>query len=162
MKKDGDKLTVESYYVWKRGAAAGSVSSETAGLTFFSQNQMEEYQLTLAGGEAVSLSDAHNAIAFDEKAGVKMVTVTVKCSGEVINRGGKLTREEQRVLGRQIEVYMNELAGRVLSDRAIDVTDSFRKLGAKREWYFYYLGQEEVYEQDILIRYETDIDWVNL
>lgn len=162
VKKDGDKLVVENYYVWKRGAPAGNVDSETARLSLFTQNQMEKYQLTLAGGEVVSLSDAHNAITFDEKDGAKTVTVTVKCIGEVLNRSGELTGEEQRVIGRQIEVYMNELAESVLSERAIDVTDSFRKLDAKREWYFYYLGQEEVYEQDILIQYETDIDWVNL
>lgn len=162
LQKDGDKLAVEDYYVWKRGAPAGSVDSETARLSFFTQNQMEEYRAALVGGEVVSLSDAHNSIAFDEKDGEKTVTVTVKCSGEIMNRSGKLTREEQQVLDRQIEVYMNELAGRVLLERAIDVTGSFRKLGAKREWYFYYLGQEDVYEQDILIRYEADIDWVNL
>lgn len=162
VKRDGDKLAIENYYVWKRGAAAGNVDSETAGLSLFTQNQMGKYQLTLAGGEVVSLFDAHNAVAFDEKDGVKVVTMKVKCSGEVINRGDKLTREEQQMLTRQIEVYMNELAGRVLLERSIDVTDSFRKLGAKREWYFYYLGREDAYEQDILIRYETDIDWVNL
>lgn len=159
---DVDKAVVGKYYVWKRGAAAGIVDAETAMLSFFTQNQVEDYQLALDGGEVVSLFDAHNAVGFAEEKGAKTVTVTVHCSGEVVNCSGKLTVKEQQMLENRLEGYMNELSGQVLSSQRVDVVNSFLKLGALREWYVYYEGQEEVYEQDITIRYHVDIDWVNL
>lgn len=162
VKRDVDKLSVENYYVWKRGAPAGIIDSETAVLSFFMQNQMEEYRLALAGGEVVRLFDAHNVVTFDDEDDTKTVTVTICGSGEVINHRGQLGVEEQQALERQLDTYMNALAGRSLAEQAVDVSNSFRKLGAKRDWYFYYLGQEGVYEQDIRICCRMDIDWVNL
>lgn len=157
---DGDKLAVESYYVWKRGSAAGRIEGEAAELSFFTQNQMEKYLLTLAEGVVVSLSDAHNTITFGEKNGEKTVFVTIKCSGEAVNRSGRLSREEQKELEQHLETYMNGLAGRVLEERRVDVTNSFRKLGAKREWYCYYQEQQEMYEPEVRIQFQTDVDWI--
>lgn len=162
VKRDGDKLSVENYYVWKRGIPAGIVDSETAVLSFFIQNQMEEYRLMLMGGEVVSLSDAHNTIAFDEKNDTKTVTVTILCSGEVLNRSESVSGEEQQLLEQELDAYMKELTEHAFAEQAVDVSNSFRKLGAKRNWYFYYRKQEEVYEQDIRLEYRMDIDWVNL
>ena len=44
------KPAVTKYYVWKRGEAEGMFDSQTALLSFFTQNQKEEYTLTLADG----------------------------------------------------------------------------------------------------------------
>lgn len=162
VKRDGDKLSVENYYVWKRGMPAGIVDSETAVLSFFIQNQMEEYRVALAGGSVVRLFDTHNAIAFDEKDDTKIVTVTLACSGEVLNHSGSMSEEEQQLSEQELDAYMNELTGRAFAEQAVDVSNSFRKLGVERDWYFYYREREEVYEQDIRLAYRIDIDWVNL
>lgn len=159
--REEDSLVVDRYYVWRRGAAFGSVDSQTAMLSFFTQNQMEKYQLTLENGAVVALSDAHNEIAFVEQDGKKTVVAKIRCSGEVISPKAA-SQKEQQALTRQIETYMNQLAQQTLAEWQIDVTDSFRKLGAKRDWYFYYQGQREVYEQEIEVVYEVAIDWVNL
>lgn len=156
-----DSLTVDSYYVWRRGEAYGSADAKTALLSFFTQNGMEEYQVTLENGAVVSLSDAHNKIIFEEEGGAKTVSVQMKCSGEVINQG-VLEEKERKELTEQLEAYMNAIAERTLADKQIDVTDSFRKLGSKRDWYFAYSKQPELYEQDIQVNYELSVDWINL
>ena len=48
------KPAVTKYYVWKRGEAEGMFDSQTA-LLSFTQNQKEEYTLTLADGVDVRL-----------------------------------------------------------------------------------------------------------
>lgn len=162
VKRDGDKLAVENYYVWKRGMPAGIADSETAVLSFFIQDQMEEYRLILAGGEVVRLFDSHNTITFEEKEDGKTVTVTLVCSGEVLNRSGNMSEKEQQLLEQELKEYMNEITERVIEEQEVDVSNSFRKLGEEREWYFYYRKREEVYEQDVRLEYRMDIDWVNL
>lgn len=162
VKRDGDKLSVENYYVWKRGMPAGIADSETAVLSFFIQDQMEEYRLVLAGGEVVRLFDSHNTITFDEKNGAKTVTVTLACSGEVLNRSGNMSGEERQLSEQGLEAYMNALTERAIAEQEVDVSNSFRKLGEERDWYFYYREREEVYEQDIRVEYRMDIDWVNM
>lgn len=156
-----DSLSIDQYYVWRRGKAVGTVDSQTAMLSFFTQNRMEEYQLTLQDGVVVSLFDARNEIEFEEKNGTKQVTAQIKCSGEFI--GERVTDEAKREeICEQIEEYMNRVAGQVLEQQKVDVTDSFRKLGAMREWYVYYQNHAETYEDDIRLNYEVSIDWVNL
>lgn len=159
--KEDDNLVIDRYYVWRRGEAFGSVDSQTAMLSFFTQNQMEKYQLTLKEGAVVALSDAHNEIAFVEQDGKKTVVAKIRCNGEVISKR-VAAQKEQQALTRQIETYMNQLAQQTLAERQIDVTDSFRKLGARRDWYFFYQGQQDAYEQDIEVVYDVVIDWVNL
>lgn len=158
--KDGE-LVIDSYYVWRRGEAFGSVDSQTAMLSFFTQNQIDKYQLALEDGTVVSLSDAHNEISFAEQDGRKIVVASIRCNGEVVS-AGTTAQNGQQGLTRQIEGYMNRLAQQTLSERQIDVTNSFRKLGAERDWYFYYQRQRNAYEQDITVIYDVSIDWIHL
>lgn len=58
------KPAVTKYYVWKRGEAEGMFDSQTALLSFFTQNQKEEYALTLADGVDVRLFAPHNQVIF--------------------------------------------------------------------------------------------------
>lgn len=155
-----EELVIERYYVWRRGEAFGIVDSRTAMLSFFTQNQMEKYQMTLEDGTVVSLSDAHNKLSFSEQEGKKTVVANIRCSGEVISAGA--TAENGQQLAWQIEAYMNRIAEQTLAELQIDVTNSFRKLGAKRDWYFYYQGQKNAYEQDIDVIYDVSVDWINL
>lgn len=159
--REDKNLIIERYYVWRRGEAFGSVDNQTAMLSFFTQNQMENYQLTLEEGAVVSLSGAHNEIAFTEQNGKKIVTAKIRCNGETISPG-MAAQKERQALTQQIESYMNQLAQQALTERKIDVTNSFRKLGARRDWYFYYQGQQDAYEEDIEVVYETEINWTNL
>lgn len=152
---------IARYYVWKRGMPCGTVESPSALLSFFTQNQMEQYQLVLADGTAVTLSDARNQISFVENGGKKTVQAAIRCNGETTKQGME-EKSTQRALTRQIEAYMNAVARQTLEAQQIDITDSFRKLGAKRDWYFYYQENPRRYEEEIQIRYEVEIDWVNL
>lgn len=157
---ENEDLVINDYYVWQRGKAAGKVDSQTAMLSFFTQNQMDEYQMTFENGAVVSLFDAHNEIIFSEERGMKIVTAKIHCSGEGISPGTTKEKEKE-VLAQEIEAYMNRIACQSLQ-RQIDVTNSFRKLGAKREWYFSYLREKENYEHDITVVYDVSVDWVNL
>lgn len=152
--KEKDGLVIDRYYVWRRGEAFGTVDSQTAMLSFFTQNQIDNYQLILENGIVVSLFDAHNEISFLEKNNKKTVIAKIRCNGKMVSPGA--------VTEKEIQDYMNDLANQTLAERQIDVTDSFRKLGAKRDWYFLYRGQDDTYEQDIQIIYDVSIDWVNL
>ena len=65
-------------------------------------------------------------------------------------------------MAEQANVWMDQMAEQALAKRQVDVTNSFRELGAKRDWYFYYQDKSESYEQDIEVKYDLVIDWVNL
>lgn len=157
---EDDTPVVEKYYVWKRGQAAGSVDNQTALLSFFTENDMEEYRLTLADGAAVSLFSEHNEVHFTETEKEKEIVVQIKCNGEIISSGTE--GESKADLARQIEVHMNELAVQAL-EQQIDVSNSYRKLGGEaRDWYLEYEKNPLHYETDMKIRYEVQIDWVDL
>lgn len=157
-----DRPVVTNYYVWKRGGMAGVADTSAALLSFFTQNRMEEYRVTLEDGVMVNLSDAHNEIRFEEREGIRTVVVQIACNGEVVNRRQSSETEVQQ-LQTQIEEYMNGVAEQSLRESAIDVTNSFKELGGgARDWYVYYQGQDALYEQDIHILYQMSIDWVNL
>lgn len=158
---EDDKPVVEKYYVWKRGQAAGVVDNQTALLSFFTGDNMEEYRLSLADGAAVSLSLEHNEVHFKETDNGKEIVVQIKCDGEIMSPGTE--GESPDDLARQIEVHMNERAVRALNEQQIDVSNSYRKLGGEaRDWYMTYQKEPLRYEADVSIRYEVEIDWIDL
>ena len=57
---------------------------------------------------------------------------------------------------------MNRLAKQTLSWHGVDVTNSFRKLGAERDGYLCTRERTGTYETALTIRYEVVIDWINL
>ncbi|MBP3488988.1 MAG: GerAB/ArcD/ProY family transporter [Roseburia sp.] len=172
--EDG-KPVVRQYYVLKRGEPAGTVGGDAAVLAFFTDNRMEEYQLSLSDGTQVSLSSPHNEIAFRERAGQREIVVQVHCSGELFgtqqnaasNRrntaGQEQIAQEHARIEQAVASYMNTLAGQTLSEQGIDLSGSYRRLGgAARGWYQEYQKKSARYEGDMRIVYEVDIDWVNL
>lgn len=161
VKKEGKNLAISDYYVWQRGRPCSVIDSGTAQLSFFTQGQMEEYPLVLDDSAAVSLSGVHTGLTFSEENGRKTVTAKVRCSGEWTGAGTPDEGERKRV-AEQANVWMDQMAEQALAKRQVDVTNSFRELGAKRDWYFYYQDKSESYEQDIEVKYDLVIDWVNL
>lgn len=172
--EDG-KPVVRQYYVLKRGEPAGTVGGDAAVLAFFTDNRMEEYQLSLSDGTQVSLSSPHNEIAFRERAGQREIVVQVHCSGELFgtqqnaasNRrntaGQEQIAQDHARIEQEVASYMNTLAGQTLSEQGIDLSGSYRRLGgAARGWYQEYQKKSAQYEGDMRIVYEVDIDWVNL
>ncbi len=172
--EDG-KPVVRQYYVLKRGEPAGTVGGDVAVLAFFTDNRMEEYQLSLSDGTQVSLSSPHNEIAFRERAGQREIVVQVHCSGELFgiqqnaasNRrntaGQEQIAQDHARIEQAVASYMNTLAGQTLSEQGIDLSGSYRRLGgAARGWYQEYQKKSAQYEGDMRIVYEVDIDWVNL
>ena len=161
VKEEQEVLAVDCYYVWKRGAACGKVEKDAALLSFFTQEQMKEYQLPLKDGSAVSLTGAHTKISFGKEGEERQVTVQLRCSGELTG-ARQPEGEEDRRLTSQIEAYMNRLAKQTLSWHGVDVTNSFRKLGAERDGYLCARERTGTYETALTIRYEVVIDWINL
>ena len=95
----------------------------------------------------------------------RCVTVTVTGEGEVLrgmagkSADEKLTTEEETILNERMQDYLNAVADHAL-DRKIDITNSYRKLGAdNRAWYFQYKNAPAAYEQDIKIQYLVKINW---
>lgn len=165
------KPAVTKYYVWKRGEAEGILDSQTALLSFFTQNQMEEYTLTLADGVDVRLFAPHNQVVFSQSK-EKQIIAEISCSGEILyEKPGwrqKLQSENgqslesgdiKKVLDRELADYFQETAQKV----AVDCANSYKKLGGqRRDWYLLYQKQPEQYEKDMEIIYRVKAAWVNM
>lgn len=165
------KPAVTKYYVWKRGEAEGILDGQTALLSFFTQNQMEEYALTLADGVDVRLFAPHNQVVFSQTK-EKQIIAEISCSGEILyEKPGwrqKLQSENgqslesgdiKKVLDRELADYFQETAQKV----AVDCANSYKKLGGqRRDWYLLYQKQPEQYEKDMEIIYRVKVAWVNM
>ena len=162
----GEKPEVTGYEVYKRGNAIGQAESDVALLSFFIANQLEEYVLQLGVNNYVRLSDSNNQITFEQKResnGLlkQQVVVAIDCDGEIIQQRYAVDEKETRDwLQEQAEMYMRAKAAKAL-ERGIDITNSFKKLGNEREWYFYYMQSPDFYEKDIEIIFEVEIDWID-
>lgn len=165
------KPAVTKYYVWKRGEAEGMLDSQTALLSFFTQNQKEEYALTLADGVDVRLFAPHNQVVFSQ-AKEKQIIAEISCSGEILyEKPGwrqKLQSEYgqnlksgdiKKMLEKELEDYFQQTAQKV----EVDCANSYKKLGGqRRDWYLLYQKQPEQYEKDMEIIYRVKVDWVNM
>lgn len=161
---------ITAYEVWKRGRAAGLVDTDTARVAFFTQNFADDYTLQLAPELYVKVDTANCRLKIAEKIGAggltsRCVTVTVSGEGEVLSgmagksADEKLTTEAETILNERMQDYLNAVADHAL-DRKIDITNSYRKLGAdNRAWYFQYKNAPAAYEQDIKIQYLVKINW---
>ena len=165
------KPAVTKYYVWKRGEAEGMFDSQTALLSFFTQNQKEEYTLTLADGVDVRLFAPHNQVVFSQ-AKEKQIIAEISCSGEILyEKPGwrqKLQAEYgqnlksgdiKKMLEKELEDYFQQTAQKV----TVDCANSYKKLGGqRRDWYLLYQKQPEQYEKDMEIIYRVKVAWVNM
>ena len=165
-----DKPQITAYEVWKRGEVAGLVDTDMARAAFFTQNFTNDYALQLAPELYVKVDAANCRMKEAEKIEAggltsRCVTVTVTGEGEVLSgmagksADEKLTTEAQTILNERMQDYLNAVAAHAL-DRKIDITNSYRKLGAdNRAWYFQYKNAPAAYEQDIKIQYLVKINW---
>lgn len=165
------KPAVTKYYVWKRGEAEGMFDSQTALLSFFTQNQKEEYALTLADGVDVRLFAPHNQVIFSQTK-EKQIIAEISCSGEILyEKPGwrqKLQSEYgqnlksgdiKKMLEKELEDYFQQTAQKV----EVDCANSYKKLGGqRRDWYLLYQKQPEQYEKDMEIIYRVKVAWVNM
>lgn len=155
------KPVVDHYYAWKRGTPAGGVDNEAALLSFFTTNEMDSYTLSLKNGVYTRLFDAHNEISFQE-ADTRQIVADIYCSGEILY-DEKVGQSRTAKLEKEISKYMNNLASQVLTDQQIDLTDSYKKLGAhNRIWYYEYKEYPDQYEAEMTILYRIHITWVNM
>ena len=165
------KPAVTKYYVWKRGEAEGMLDSQTALLSFFTQNQKEEYVLTLADGVDMRLFAPHNQVVFSQTK-EKQIIAEISCRGEILyEKPGwrqKLQSEYgqnlksgdiKKMLEKELEDYFQQTAQKV----EVDCANSYKKLGGqRRDWYLLYQKQPEQYEKDMEIIYRVKVDWVNM
>ena len=163
-----EKPVITEYEVWKRGSSTGSVSDETATLSFFTSNQMKEYTLQLEQNHFIRLTNAVGRIDLIEELSnggriEKKAVVQLHCDGEVLYQQENLLPEENKqLLEKQLEEYFNRIAAEAL-ERGVDVTNSRKKLGGyQRDWYFYYQNSPAFYEEDISIEYQIRVNWTNL
>ena len=148
------------YYIWKRGTPDGRVESGAALLSYFTQNELDNYYIKLDQNCTLRLFSPHNRISIEE--GGK-IAVEIVCSGELMyQQPGEGKSQEE--LEQMAEAYMNAVAEETLKGGArADVTNSFKKLGGdRREWYRFYEKEPERFEEDMEIGYQADITWVNL
>ena len=129
------KPAVTKYYVWKRGEAEGMLDSQTALLSFFTQNQKEEYALTLADGVDVRLFAPHNQVVFSQTK-EKQIIAEISCSGEILyEKPGwrqKLQSEYgqnlksgdiKKMLEKELEDYFQQTAQKVEVDCAKNLSE---------------------------------------
>ena len=161
-----EKPAVTAYEVYKRGKALGLAETDMAFLSFFIGNDMKEYLLQIEENQFIKLSSANNEIDFEwdrKNNGLlkKQVVVEIDCNAKIIPNIQMKNREEiERQLEVWIEGYMTQKAAEMLN-QGIDVTNSFKKLGRETEWYIYYSQNPEIYESEIEILFDVDIDLVD-
>lgn len=162
------KPAITEYEVWKRGNAAGCADMNTAMLSFFLCNQLEEYTLKLEENHFITLRGEKNEFVFSEerkKSGIteKYVKVKVVCEGELLYQKESLSREENKKnLERQVLEYFSDTADRALQ-QGIDVTNGYKKLGGyQRDWYARYEASPQFWEEDIAADFSFQINWTNL
>lgn len=162
VKEDG-KPVVESYYVWKRGEPAGRTDTQTALLSFFTENDMKKYTLSLEQEYEVELFDSHNEIRFSGTPEHKTIEVNVRCKGRMAaGAPGKFYSEKE--MQRMSQEYMNRVAAESLGAQpVVDVANSYKKIGGyQRDWYSIFAERPEGYEENLNIVYRLEIVWVNL
>ena len=158
-----EKPAVTGYEVYKRGRALGLTETEMALLSFFIQNEMKEYVLQMGENQFIKLSNAKNEIDFEwdrRKNGLlkKQIIVEIDCDAKILPKVQIKNQEEAEwQLEMWIEEYMTQKAAELLK-QGIDVTNSFKKLGRETEWYIYYSQNSEIYENEVEILFDADID----
>lgn len=157
------KPIVDHYFIWKRGKASGELTNETALLSFFTDNEMDSYVIALEKGEHIRLFGSHNEISFTQREdGRRQIIVDVYCNGEVLYNED-LRDDAAADLEKALAEYMNDTAAKALLEYRVDVTDSFKRLGAeKRDWYFEYRKNADAFEKEMHTEYRMHVTWVNL
>ncbi len=151
------KPKVQAYCVWKRGTPAGMISPEEAKVSFFMQNKLKSYLLSVGDHVIVELGGGRSRVTFDEKNGQRQVSVQICCSGNIVSQKGETSEEE---LTEALTAYVNETAEQLRKEQGIDLANSYRKLGgAERGWYFAYRSAPETYEASVEIVCDLQIDW---
>ena len=161
--REEDSFFVKRYYVVRRGVPVGICESEAARLSFFAQNKMRTYTLSLDPGFGVELSEAQNRIAFSGTREEKVIELYVRCKGKVVAQpAGKFY--SKRELERMCETYLNQIAQEMIQrEKPVDITNSYKKIGAeKREWYDWVTMYETQYEHGTKVVCHVEITWVNL
>ncbi len=161
-----EKPAVTAYEVYKRGTAVGLAETDMALLSFFIGNDMKEYVLQTGENQFIKLSSAKNEIDFEwdrRNNGLlkKQVIVEVDCDAKILPKIQIKNKEEAKwQLETWLEEYMTQKASELLK-QGIDVTNSFKKLGQENEWYIYYSQNPEIYESEIEILFDVEIDVIN-
>ena len=154
---------IGEYFVWRRGEPVGAVDSGTALLSYFSENEMKEYSLSLEDGTVVTLFSPHNEVRFVDVTSEREIVVEVRCSGELGSYKAVGQDVTKSGVEREIEAYMNKLAETAMNEGRIDLSGSYRKLGSgSRDWYAEYVQGDAQYEEEMAIVYRVEINWVNL
>lgn len=162
------KPVISAYRTWQRGKAGSLVDTDTAMLSFFTENQLKEYTIQLACSHYVRLTDLKNRIELVEEIasnGItqKKIVIHTECDGELLYQQESRPADENREwLKEQLEAYFNATAEAAL-ERQMDVTNSYKRLGGYQpQWYERYQNAPADYEKDICIVYEVSVNWKNL
>ena len=133
------------------------ISPEEAKVSFFMQNKLKSYLLSVGDHVIVELGGGRSQVTFDEKNGQRQVSVQICCSGNIVSQKGETSEEE---LTEVLTAYVNETAEQLRKEQGIDLANSYRKLGgAERGWYFAYRSAPETYEASVEIVCDLQIDW---
>ena len=137
----------------------------------FTQNQKEEYALTLADGVDVRLFAPHNQVVFSQTK-EKQIIAEISCNGEILYEKPGWRQKLQSEYGqnlksgdikrcwkRNLKIIFSKLHRKWKST----ARTAIKKLGGqRRDWYLLYQKQPEQYEKDMEIIYRVKVDWVNM
>ena len=160
-----ENLSITGYEVYKRGKAAGMVDTDTALLSFFVNNQLEEYPVMLGEETLVTLKNENNTFEFAEvrkQSGLteRQVEVVVKCDGEIFyDASGRKGKERENSLNQQLEAYFKRISTDALA-QGVDITNGYKKIGGyQREWLSEYEKKPDAYERDLGISFDLQVNW---
>lgn len=177
------EIVFSDYFLMQGRQAKGTLSRHTGEAALLTEHKLQEYAVTLEDGEALLLSQfrceyelqrTEDAVAVHSGEGqlygggsAAPLTQVIRIRAEAKRMDSRMqTVEEQKEVQRQaeqqLEHQMNELAGGLLEQKDIDISNSYYRLGGyDREAYWDYADDWRGYRRDLQIRYEWEITAVS-
>ncbi len=152
---------VDGYYVISGGVPAGEISEETGELAGVFQGKTKVLRESLSDRCHLAVEDLSVKYEFrrpdsGETAGI---LCRVKVTGKASQEGSEQVSEER--LEQYIKERLTETVGACLTERGLDLTDSFDRLSLfDRELAVEYRGKMREWQEELSLNFDVDFDLV--
>lgn len=161
-----EEIVFSDYYLMQGKQAKGILSRQTGEAALLSEHKLQEYAYVLEDGTALKLSGFQCEYELQTAADQKMTEV-IRIRADAKRMDQRMeTVEEQKELQqqtqRQLEQWMQSQADQLLTEKDVDISNSFYRLGGyAREVFEEYRSNWRQYRRDLRIRFEWEIKAVS-
>lgn len=151
---------VQKYFVWKRGAAAGCVSTTTAMLSAMLQGELEKETLVFEDGNSIKLKEFSVDETFVEAKDGRKIIAEVSCEGEVLYEKEQVVGNREREYEQKLVEYYRTIIAKA-EQKGVDISNGYKKIGGyQRAWYTEYQENPDAFEQDVSLELEMNLHLV--